>query len=702
MTFTVAMRIEAEADSAKAALAETAAATRATGAAAREATAPTTALGAAQARAANQGRALAAAVRPASVQVGLLGAQFNDIGVQLAAGTSPLLVAVQQGTQISQAIGPLGAAGAARALGSAFLSVVNPVSLLTIGAIAAGGALLNMLTGSSEDADALGDAVDSLEDGVDAFKSSAERALTPLSKLREEFGSTAERARELFQEQSRLRELDAIDSLAGARAQVEEFFGRLPTVAQAAVGGVAEAIGELRVRLGEAAGRVQSLLPVIQGLETETGVTGLVRLGEAASRIAREFGVSAEAGAEMVEALAGLGAASGPQELADALKIVQDTFARILGGVENLTPEQRAFLEEMQRSEVAALGLLGKIEAISGATGAAAANAAKLAASISGGVQGGRGTVIPDRADIILASLGGIGPDDKPPKPARGGGRSAEAREADRQAEAIERVFERLRDERDLLLETDPVQREMIRLRGQLAGATREQTDLIEAEIAANLRLKDSLETQQQLFDELGQVAFDVLDGLVFRGEKADDVLKGLLSTLLRTVAQGALLGTGPLGDFFGGTSLLGSIFGGAPGKKDGGQVRGPGGPRDDLIPAFLSNGEFVVNAPATKASLPLLEAINAGRGVARFADGGLVGRGFRPPVGAVAAGESRAAAADRLMVDLRLSDDLEARIEASSERVAVRESRRAVDRFSRSELPRRQREIERTGGIIG
>lgn len=52
-----------------------------------------------------------------------------------------------------------------------------------------------------------------------------------------------------------------------------------------------------------------------------------------------------------------------------------------------------------------------------------------------------------------------------------------------------------------------------------------------------------------------------------------------------------------------------------------GGLITGPGGPRDDLIPAMLSNREFVVNAMATEKHLPLLHAINAGH----FANGGIV-----------------------------------------------------------------------------
>jgi TP901 family phage tail tape measure protein len=57
-------------------------------------------------------------------------------------------------------------------------------------------------------------------------------------------------------------------------------------------------------------------------------------------------------------------------------------------------------------------------------------------------------------------------------------------------------------------------------------------------------------------------------------------------------------------------------------GLAGGGWVHGPGGPRDDLVPAMtgsgqpyrLSDGEYVVNAAAARANAALLEAVNAGR----------------------------------------------------------------------------------------
>jgi hypothetical protein len=57
-----------------------------------------------------------------------------------------------------------------------------------------------------------------------------------------------------------------------------------------------------------------------------------------------------------------------------------------------------------------------------------------------------------------------------------------------------------------------------------------------------------------------------------------------------------------------------------------GGLFRGQGGPRDDKNLAYISDGEYIVNADATKRFQPILDAINYGRSVTRaYADGGLV-----------------------------------------------------------------------------
>jgi TP901 family phage tail tape measure protein len=73
---------------------------------------------------------------------------------------------------------------------------------------------------------------------------------------------------------------------------------------------------------------------------------------------------------------------------------------------------------------------------------------------------------------------------------------------------------------------------------------------------------------------------------------------------------------------------------GGGLQKADGGYISGPGGPTDDLIPAMLSDGEYVVRADAVKLlGVPLLDRLNqmanasALVSLGGFASGGLVAR---------------------------------------------------------------------------
>jgi hypothetical protein len=59
----------------------------------------------------------------------------------------------------------------------------------------------------------------------------------------------------------------------------------------------------------------------------------------------------------------------------------------------------------------------------------------------------------------------------------------------------------------------------------------------------------------------------------------------------------------------------------------NGGPVTGPGGPREDKVPAMLSAGEYVINAAAAAQHRPLLDAINKGQSLNNhFANGGSVG----------------------------------------------------------------------------
>ncbi len=146
-----------------------------------------------------------------------------------------------------------------------------------------------------------------------------------------------------------------------------------------------------------------------------------------------------------------------------------------------------------------------------------------------------------------------------------------------------------------------------------------------------------SQEQAAQVTQFFGQQAVDALSGILTGTMTAEEALQQLVQTLIRAALQAAILGEGPLAGLLGGKSAPktpsggggkkagGSLLGSILGLKDGGHVRGPGTATSDSIPARLSDGEFVVNAKATRKNRAVLEAINSGS-VAAFAAGGYAG----------------------------------------------------------------------------
>ncbi|MDO9524982.1 MAG: phage tail length tape measure family protein [Gemmobacter sp.] len=176
-----------------------------------------------------QAAAVAAAARDATAAAnrgagatGNLVAQFNDIGVMLAAGQNPLQLAIQQGTQISQVLGPMGAAGAVKALGTAFLSAINPFNFAILATIAGMGALVNWITSAGDRVPPLADAVDGLSTQVDAYAKASERARASTADLRAEFGQSANAARTYLREMAELERRRAEDAAATAFRSVQD------------------------------------------------------------------------------------------------------------------------------------------------------------------------------------------------------------------------------------------------------------------------------------------------------------------------------------------------------------------------------------------------------------------------------------------------------------------------------------------------
>lgn len=166
-------------------------------------------------------------------------------------------------------------------------------------------------------------------------------------------------------------------------------------------------------------------------------------------------------------------------------------------------------------------------------------------------------------------------------------------------------------------------------LRAEIA-ATAEQYALATMEAG---KLADSQDKIRQSAEEMAAFQKDLTGGIVdglLSGASAAEVMSNAvgkltdkliemgLSNIFDTAANG--------GAGFNLLSFLGlKLKDGGKVQRfaSGGGVRGPGSSRSDSIPAMLSDGEFVVNAAATKRNRTLLEAINNGQSL-MLAGGGM------------------------------------------------------------------------------
>ncbi len=225
----------------------------------------------------------------------------------------------------------------------------------------------------------------------------------------------------------------------------------------------------------------------------------------------------------------------------------------------------------------------------------------------------------------------------------------AAAKQADRLAE-LESLRELTALEKQLTAsiaaENGETQRKA-ELQGQL-----EKTQQLKATIQAQLDANNTTlafitELRQGLEGPLQDFFTEGISGFKSLGEAATNFGLAISKMLAQIAAQAATnfilkaIFSGATKAALGGSSGPGGVvgdFGGAAGgvvtAADGGYIRGPGGPRSDVIPALLSNGEGVINAAAVAAlggpdAIAYLNRAHLRTArVARFADGGMVGGG--------------------------------------------------------------------------
>jgi hypothetical protein len=671
----------------------------------------------AQTQAAGTVQTMGRSHQAAAGSVGNLIAQFNDIGMMIAAGQNPLQLAIQQGTQITQVIGPMGASGAVKALGSALLGMLNPINFVTFGVIAGGAALAQWAMSGEEAAGTLEEAMDGLGESIDKYTGYIRTAATDTSELTAQFGRFAGQIKGFSEYLAGVALGQSMEELRATLVPLEGALGgfeqSLRNIEMAQ-----RAVASEQALLNQGFGNPEAVLRAQEAVEM---------FRDAAESTAGQLGLTTDQAAEFARLLDVLGEAKSMENIAtaagNALRYLEQTtpagedLSGAMAAAAFALGEMQAKAAEALKETVAlsnsapgagwmgtAIGetnlLIGRLIEARNQQSALANVSMRLQAD--GQVYSGRGgdprkfmnqpyarRFGTDSIDDLIVSFqkksAGTGSDGR-------SGAGAEA--ASKEADTVAKLIEKLQAELDVSRELDPVQREMAKYREQLAKAT----DAESAKVRELIRLREEEKEKTEMLEYVqAQTGNALIDGLM----GAADAGERLIDTLTRATLQAILLGEGPLARLFGGGKgggLLGPVFGaitgGIMGKADGGMIFGAGGPRDDKVPIMASPGEFMVNARATARHRGLLEQINSGAlsSVPAFANGGAIGGGGQAGASSGASGGT---------VFNAYFDLSHAQGEESIRAAAKEGMQEALKMFARAELPGHVRRISSDPSVV-
>ena len=211
--------------------------------------------------------------------------QLNDIGVSLASGQKPALVAIQQGSQLSQVYGGHGGvaqafqdtARLAKGVVSPILNIIksiNPMILAATAATAVLGGLFFLMREAPEDILPLEDAIDDLGSSLEALTSINKDLQQPQQELLEQYGGTEAAIRSMLVATKELREEQAKQALQAAATSlanedaVKEIAGLLETLQTGGSGRFSRttALVQLNNDIGVSKEAAQGLLDGIEAI----------------------------------------------------------------------------------------------------------------------------------------------------------------------------------------------------------------------------------------------------------------------------------------------------------------------------------------------------------------------------------------------------------------------------------------------------
>lgn len=490
------------------------------------------------------GSRTAQALEPVGLQTANIASQFQDIAVQLQSGQSPFTIALQQGTQLGQALGSSGGGlrGAISALGSGFASLISPVNLATIGLIALGGVavqyfstLINDGKVSAEElkkqeelirrvADRWGDAAPALKAYVDQLDRAKE-----VSELVQAATAQAAQAYAPVREAVRGVGIDLVDVVSRLQAAGAE---------SSEVVALQNAFSALEKKIADQTATADDAVAVQQLLAstlTNAGLPAIASYSAAFADLARQITISSTAAREF---LRDAGSGLSRDSVAQRDNARRDLFIIEQTRLNGLTAEQLALEAEIGRVKADAESadvVLTEERVLEIAQQRLAAEERR--ANLKAGTKAG------DKAE----------------------------NEAKREAEAVLELIAQLEHEYEMLGLTAEQQAVANALRRAGAAATDEQRARIAELVTATELEQQNIAVLQDLYDQFGQAGKTAVLGIV----------DALADGRIEASELGSVLGNliGQFGNFFlnqafggGGGNLLGAIFGG--GRARGGPVQ--------------------------------------------------------------------------------------------------------------------------------
>ena len=154
-------------------------------------------------------------------------AQWNDIGMMIAAGQSPMMLALQQGTQVSQVLNQMGGTGTSvlRTLGTSFLGLISPMNIATIGIIGFGAAGVQAFTQLWPQAKTLEERITALNEAFERYKSISAIIGSSSDDMVRQFGEGAAAAQGLYAVLSGLSKLALDEQLKKTGTAARDLIG---------------------------------------------------------------------------------------------------------------------------------------------------------------------------------------------------------------------------------------------------------------------------------------------------------------------------------------------------------------------------------------------------------------------------------------------------------------------------------------------